>query len=321
MLTVRSQNIFALIDSGAPVSLLSYEAYNALEPDLKSTLSTPTVKLSSVTGQAIEVIGTAKITFFLTETLQVSHQFQVTKGLQPYEAILGLDFLANPSNQIKHELPNFVLCFQQTPIPLFNANRQTPCATVLSVKAKGRHQYVGPRAVTFVRVQIDEKVDEIGQAQGYEFHPHPVTEGAPQPVRCFFGKSDMEKGDLLIGIINTSGQGMYVKNNEPVGFLTPVSTQPFLDMVAAVMSDRERDQSGHGPNTFDGNKRPHAQGSSQSQISDGEFLDAFKYGELSEEQRGKVQSLLLQYRDCFMLEGDSLGICNKVVHRVETTVK
>ena len=243
------------------MSLLSYEVYQELDPDVKTTLATPTVNLNSVTGQTIEVVGATSLTFWVTPELQVTHQFQVTRGLKPYEAILGLDFLANPAHQIRHELPSFILCFKQTPIPLFNASRQTPCATVLSVKARGRHQYVGPRAVTFVRIHVAEQAEELNQAQGYEFHPHPVMEGAPQPVPCFFDRCDIENGELLIGIINTSGQGMYVKNDEPVGYLLPVSTQPFQDMVASVMLKREQVQysrqsnlardggPSHGPNS------------------------------------------------------------------------
>ena len=152
-LTFEEHEIFALIDSGAPVSLLSHEAYCKIE-GCKTPLSTPTVNLKSVTGQPLEIVGTSAITFSIEKNLQVTHQFHVAKNLKPYQAILGLDFLANPSHDIRHELSNFVLCYQQTPIRLFNANHHTPCATVIPVKAKGRHQYVGPRAVTFVKVRV-----------------------------------------------------------------------------------------------------------------------------------------------------------------------
>ena len=40
---------------------------------------------------------------------------------------------------------------------------------------------------------------------------------------------------------------------------------------------------------------------------------------MSKEQLAKVQDFLLQYRDCFVMEGDNLGLCERVIHRVETT--
>ena len=164
---MEQHDTYALIDSGAPVSLLSYDEYNKIDEKFKSPLSMPSVALKSVTGQSLDVVGATSVTFFISEKLRVVHEFQVVKNLQPYEAILGLDFLAHPSHEIRHELPNFVLCFQQTPIRLFNSDRHRPCATVLPVKAKGRHQYVGPRAVTFIRAQITGNMETAtGGGQG-----------------------------------------------------------------------------------------------------------------------------------------------------------
>ena len=97
-LTAKQLDIYALIDSGAPVSLLSQDTYNQLGDEYKSALTTPAVKLHSVTGQAIEVVGTATVTFSMGDKLSMTHQFQIAKNLQPYKSILGLDFLANPKH-------------------------------------------------------------------------------------------------------------------------------------------------------------------------------------------------------------------------------
>ena len=312
--------MFALVDSGAPVSLMSKEGYDAIDPNQKSPLSMPTAKLSSVTGQSIEVIGTATVTFFVSEDTQVAHLFHIASELQPYDVILGLDFLAKPEHSIRHEPSNFILCFQQTPIRLFNSSRQVPCATVLPVQAKGRHQYVGPRAVTFVKVNIPagSKMPSNEQSQQFEFHPHPVAEGSPQPMPSLFDASDIKAGNMLVGLINVTSQGMSIKNDEPIGYLTPVNTQKFQSMVAAVVLDRRESTEGNGRQEVGGQKHSRP-GQQRDEERDKAFLETFQYGELTGEQLKSVQGLLLEYRDCFVMDGDDLGLCNKVIHRVETT--
>ena len=301
-MTTGQRDIYALIDSGAPVSLLSYERYSEIDADHKSSLSPPSVNLRSVTGQPLELVGTATLTFSMADNLQVTHQFHVAKNLQPYEAIIGLDFLAEPEHQIRHELSNFVLCYQQTPIRLFNSDRQAPCATVLPVRANGRHQYVSPRSVTFVKVQIPDDAEgrKLCGASGgfeFEFRPHPVLEGAPQPIPCLIDHDDLETGNMVIGLLNTTDRGRVIKNNDALGYLVPVNTKPFQDLVAAVMLDREQK----------GQQTPPAgvnvSGPSQNVTRESTFLNAFQYGEMTPEQLTQVQDLLLQCRDCFVMEG------------------
>ena len=111
-----------------------------------------------------------------------------------------------------------------------------------------------------------------------------------------------------------------VTNGEAMGYLTPVSTKPFQNMVAAVMIDREKDREQKQTNEP---KIPAAEPREENQktANDETFLNSFQYGEMSSTQLKKIQDLLLQYRDCFVMEGDQLGLCNRVVHRVETTTE
>ena len=111
-LTVGQRQIFALVDSGAPVSLLKASTYHSLGQN--SIIAPPNVNLKSVTGQQLEVVGTAEVTFNIAEALCVSHEFQITKDIEPYEAIIGLDFLADPNRHIQHQLSNFILTYGQT---------------------------------------------------------------------------------------------------------------------------------------------------------------------------------------------------------------
>ena len=210
-LSVGQRQIFALVDSGAPVSLLSSSTYHSLGQN--SILTPPSVNLKSVTGQQLEVVGTAEVTFNLAEALCVSHEFQITKNLEPYEAIIGLDFLADPNRRIQHQLSNFTLTYGQTPVRLFNSDLLQPCETVLAVKATGRHQYVGPRSVTFIRAKAEKPPSGMcpGKTEGLEFHPHAVQDGAPRPIPCFFDSEQFQKNELFVGFYNESDQGTVIK--------------------------------------------------------------------------------------------------------------
>ena len=320
-LSVGQRQIFALVDSGAPVSLLSSSTYHSLGQN--SILTPPSVNLKSVTGQQLEVVGTAEVTFNLAEALCVSHEFQITKNLEPYEAIIGLDFLADPNRRIQHQLSNFTLTYGQTPVRLFNSDLLQPCETVLAVKATGRHQYVGPRSVTFIRAKAEKPPSDMcpGKTEGLEFHLHAVQDGAPRPIPCFFDSEQFQKNELFVGFYNESDQGTVIKNDETIGFLTPVSTQPFQDLVASVIEDRSQNIRTKPKNhqsqseTPEKNSRDPTNSVDQEQKS---FLESFQYGDLDESQKKRVQNLLLQYRDCFLMEGDKLGLCNRAVHRVET---
>ena len=60
-MTIKEHHIFALVDSGAPVSLMSKEGYDAIDPDQKSPLPMLTAKLltgcfSGETRQKLKIL-------------------------------------------------------------------------------------------------------------------------------------------------------------------------------------------------------------------------------------------------------------------------
>ena len=324
LLSVDSREIFALIDSGASHSLIDDKAYRDFsgEPIRPSDLS-----LKSVTGQSLELLGCGEVTFNLSSDLTVTHTFHVVKNLRPYEAILGLDFLASPRLQVHHDLSNFLLYVLGYPIRLFNSDREQPCSSVVPVTALGRHQYLSPHSVTFVQTHINsEEYQAISSApqEHWEFHPHPKRSEDIKPLRCIVETRGLKEG-LLIGVANCTVGGFKLKNDEPLGFLTKATTKPLPDFLmnpkddATDFTGKEKDAapvsaylgSSETPQTHDKSGRQdesHENNSSaekspaeanheeakQPASTDGQkkFLEAFKYGDLTEGQLSQVQDLL-----------------------------
>ena len=336
--------LYALIDSGASHSLMSQATFDRL---FSEPLSVPEVSLKSVTGHPLEITGTCELTLEAHVKLQVTHRFHIVSDPMPYDAILGLDFLADPTRDIRHELSSFVLTYGKIPIPLFDAKLQQPCPMVTEVRVRGRHQYAGPGAITFIKVRVDS--NDFEKADCFEFHAHTPQEGSPIPLACVFDAHQLNTDALYVGVVNKTERGVIIKDKESIGYLVPVNIKPFSDTIAAIETElntqggkkssdtsdtdgskpqrvppRENEPGGHAvpvehsdsvpltPEETLTGKNPDAE----------EFLKAFKYGDnLTEEQLRQVQEMLLQYRDCFAMEGDVLGLCNRITHRIDTVTE
>ena len=100
---------------------------------------------------------------------------------------------------------------------------------------------------------------------------------------CLFDRDDIETDTLLVGLINLSDRGRIIKNDEVMGFITPVNTKPFQDLVAAVMMDREN--KGQQKQTTGEWVSRDPRETPQKAASDEKFLSTFQYGEeMSKEQ-------------------------------------
>ena len=328
---------YALIDSGASHSLISEERFGRL---FSETLKSPEIDLKSVTGQHLKITGACELKLQVHDNLQVTHRFHIVSDSMPYDAIIGLDFLADPHRNIRHELSSYVLVYGKTPIPLYDAKQQQPCSVVTEGRVKGRHQYAGPGAVIFVKVHADS-ADTKG-AECLEFHAHACPEGGPTTLNCLFDARQVEEDELYVGVINHTESGWVIKNNESLGYLVPVNTKLFYDTIAAIEtgnSTGEREDTETGDGTRQPPRRVDPEATtlptlhshtpyrdSQDRLQPTEpapddkvFLETFKYGEdLTDDQLRKVKDMLLEHRDCFALEGDTLGLCNRVTHSIDT---
>ena len=311
--------------------------------------------LKSVTGQTLEVLGSGEVTFSISPDHSLTHRFQVVRNLQPYEAILGLNFLSEPRFNIHHDLSNFLLHVSGNQVRLYDAQHHQPCSVIVPIRATGRHQYLRPHTVTFIKAHIIPEAlqtSDIAIEDYMEFHSHPREEDEPRPINCIFDRQQLENGEIYIGIANHSSKGRHFSNDEPLGFLTTANAQPFLEVIATIEQeqkgaspDQSQDAPSHGPTPENvpsshpgassrtpsrrngrtpddirpnpGKDPPVSMDSSSKEERD-KFLQAFQYGDLSTEQMKEVQEMLLEFRDCFAMDEDQLGLCTRITHDIKT---
>ena len=99
--------VLALIDRGASHSLIHQDTIERLYP--VHQIHATDIKLKSVTGQSLEVKGCCELAFQVAPELRIDHRFLVVDGSTTHQVILGLDFLADPERNIRHDLSDFIL--------------------------------------------------------------------------------------------------------------------------------------------------------------------------------------------------------------------
>ena len=192
--------------------------------------------------------------------------------------------------------------------------------------------------MTFVKAQVGiELLAEVrSSAQDYmEFHPLPRGVGKPEPLHCIFEPEQLVDGQLFIAVVNYSDRSFYLRNSDPLGFLTTANTQPFFDAIATIEQKQILREAGNSStllgadNSIRGEQEYQGQPdrtrdsapTAVGQLTSDEqqrYLEACQYGDLSDNQLVQVQNLLLEYRDCFAMEGDELGLCNRITHDIKT---
>ena len=329
-----------MIDSGASHSLLDEQAYRRISG---LTLEPSGASLQSVTGQPLNILCSTEITFCLAKGLTLSHRFHVVRDLQPQDAILGLDFLANREFEIHHDLSNYLLHVKNEPIRLYDAKHHQPCSTIIPVTLTGRRQFLAPWSLTFVRGRIPAGAlqEEVTSAKDHmEFHPnlHNGSEGL-QTLGCILDAKQLKGDNFLIPVLNYTNDGVLAYGGEALGFLTKANTQPFFDGIASVMRGQKTQAGQSCSGSNEQTKKDTGPGQHNIKTREGdrpnpgkdppdatkyppekkrEFLEAFRYGDLTNEQRSQVEALLWEFRDCFAMEGDPLGRCTKVIHDIPT---
>ena len=80
-----------------------------------------------------------------------------------------------------------------------------------------------------------------------EFHPQTRSVGESEPIHCIFEPQQLVDGQLLIAMMNYTDRGYYIKNSEPLGFLTSANTLPFFDAITTIEHEQLRAGSAEDP--------------------------------------------------------------------------
>ena len=355
LLTAGNHNVLALVDSGASHSLLDEKVYHEMSDQ---PLQPAAVSLKSVTGQPLEIVGSGEITFHMAENLAITHCFHVVRNLQPYAAILGLDFLTKPRLSIYHDLAHYLLHVGGHRVRLFNTEHHQPCSVTIPVKVTGQHQYMTPRTVTLIRAHVDPgtlKHLMRDPTTHLEFHPGVSRQREVlQILPCVLDSQQLKEDQFLIAVVNNTDDRCILTNDKPLGFLTLAHSLPFFEAIAFLEQEHQDANTGPAKDSpcqsgmiasigrmhseevqagssdhhavrhrgqdvrLDPGKDPPSQPKTTLAKEKEEFLAAFEYGDLSPVQQLQVRALMWEHRDCFSMKDDPLGLCTRITHDIKT---
>ena len=100
LIRIDRQNVRALVDSGAQVSLINRKLYNNLR--YKPRITKEPIILNSVSGEKLHIDGVAHLEFNMKGT-KVKHKFFVTPDINR-NMILGIDFLTQNGVRLYYDL-------------------------------------------------------------------------------------------------------------------------------------------------------------------------------------------------------------------------
>ena len=141
---------YALVDSGADISLISRETFEKI--DAKNVLEFSTedcIPLHSVSGEELENFGTAVLRVKMSK-FESTYKFQIIEGMNT-QCILGNDFLTDFEAQL--DFGRKTLNLEGTVIPL--RSQKLKCASVTSLVRTSQKVTVPAQSYVEIPVKIN----------------------------------------------------------------------------------------------------------------------------------------------------------------------
>ena len=212
--------IYALVDSGADVSLISENCFKKIQNKyIVSYVKLADIAMKGVTGHSIQVLGRARILVCVGRE-QVAHEFYVVSN-STKPMILGSDFLISTGASI--DLRNKTLSIKENVILLRDKmNRENSCCLVHSL---GRTVLL-PQSTTHVSVVAQTNL--TGTVMFTPIDTSPVLRENPGVlIPNVLGKSDRR---FQIPVVNETHTQVVIRSNMPIGVLETLSECEVNDM-------------------------------------------------------------------------------------------
>ena len=281
---------YALVDSGADISLISREMFNKIAAKNISEFSTENcIPLQSVSGHKLENFATVVLEVKMSKFSQ-PYRFQIVDGLRN-SCILGNDFLSDFGAQL--DFGQKTLNIEGNVIPL--RPQRLTCESATSLVRV-------PQKVTIEAQSYIEVSAKVNRAQLYDqeclVEPlNNVPIFADEPGLCLVssvGKVN-QNGQIPVVIVNTSGRNYTLPARSVIG-LAEVLEEP--EVCISSVSEAENFESESSETV------PETQKADLSHVS--------------EAQREKLEELLERNADLFAKNDCDLGRTDLVKAKIDT---
>ena len=284
---IENQYVLAYLDTGAHISLVSADLWSNIPASQRSPVEKGTTGVSSVTGESVDITGTAKVILHLGNS-RVQHKIHIARNIN-HQLILGWDFFCQHKAAVSPTTASFEM--PGTSIPLTDSTRMTPL--------KGNAILVGeitipPMSEINTQARI---VNQLGiTPHGYEglFEPQLRDHHSVAAARSL---CTVHHGHIIVRLINPSVDAKTLPDKTHLGQLhsTIGDEQEEYQIVDPVIASTSE------PTTH---------------LSTSDMLSS---SELTGHQYQKVEQLLLSYTDIFSLTSDDIGQTDLAFHRIETS--
>ena len=290
------QKLYALIDSGADISIISTSAFTKIPSKQIMSRQTPDVHVKGATGHKLEVVEKVQLKFKLG-TMILVQDFHVVENFKR-SVLLGIDFLI--TNKATVDFGKRSLAIGNQIILLKDKHVDPDCALV-HVRSR---QALMPGSVNFVEVSTNMSKKNDRPLLISPLDNCPVLRDQPG---VYIPSVLMKKtSTLLLPIINQTSTTIHLKRREPLGIVEAICQQDVTEMPhnntveeetleAEAMTIEEKDD-----------------------LRKQQLWESLRLDHLSPKYREELEKVIKQYRHLFALHDIELGQTNLVEMRLET---
>ena len=285
---IGEDKIYALVDSGADVSLISENCFKKTKnKHIVSYVKLADIAMKGVTGHSIQVLGRARIIVCVGRE-QVAHEFYVVSN-STKPMILGSDFLISTGASI--DLRNKTLSINQNVILLRDKmNLENSGCLVHSI----RRTVLLPRSTTHVSVVA--RTNLTGTVMFSPIDTRPVLRDNPGVmVPNVLGEGCRR---FQVPVVNETHTQVVIRNKLPIGVLETLSDREINDMEVQNIAGLE------------------VQGSIGKPEQD--VVKEAKLGCIPVHQEKALKALLSKYSDIFSKGDHDIGRTNVVTMKLDT---
>ena len=295
-------NIFALVDSGASVSIINR---NLLD-HVRYKLEPCNMQLNGVSGSTLKVLGKTRLPFTIG-SCTIEHEFIVVDSMME-TLILGRDIFRDHNCIINYSKLTFSIHDSEVPLLKISKSNAKNKTAPLSVKAKSS-MVIKPNTSKFVPVSLHSKKGKTFLSISGIFEGH--SQLNRKSIQVAPSLTNFSKGTAYIEVANTLDHDIYVYKNQKMGSLSLCSKEAVLSNNVASTEHCDPNQPTPGTST---EQHPKKWGDNIETLF--AKLGINELDHLSSAELAQVKALVTKFQGIFAVSDDDLGCTDIAQHKI-----